>query len=294
MKKISTLIILLLIFVIIFFTTKNFINYQKNKIEEVDKVVTDLNVENSTLKSKLNANVECINNLKYQNQQLKKEIDNLKLEMAKDDEDNEIYKKLTSMIKLLHDKKYIDAKKYMTDVLGIEDDCGPVIESYFDFIFKDLDFVYIYQNCDKKNIFLAKDTQGNEFTAYYYPLEDKFYSILPQAHYAERLSKSFEKALKNNDKELLIKIMVEDDLYPTDNEAKYVFQQYTKIFDLETIRCDFDGLDNNGFRYKISGYKGQIPVDDTFHITYSDGFIFIKDYRGRYEWTGHCGTVEDY
>jgi hypothetical protein len=207
--------------------------------------------------------------------------------------DQMIGKTTVGMFKLLSHYRSgnCDAVKAMTlsdfpyDVQGL----APDASKFVNLIFQEDENISVTFDEYSRSSFTLSDEDGNEVNAAYFIKEDQVYyvSVIMVAGLLDQKLKSFVEALNAEDHSKLFKVIIEDDLSPTEDEVAMIINKYKEDYDLETINVEFVRASGNGFEYKLSGSKSNVNTEELIHVNFDDGWIYIKDYRGRYEWTGH-------
>ena len=104
----------------------------------------------------------------------------------------------------------------------------------------------------------------------------------------------FYYGLKNQDYNILESVIIEDDLFPAADDIEVIIDAYMDVIDLGSLEISFVGINELGFEYKLEGMKDRVSYSESIHVNAGDGLIYISDYRGRYEWTGHHIPLEDW
>jgi hypothetical protein len=222
--------------------------------------------------------------LRFENESLKDTIKEF---------DQMIGKTTVGMFKLLSHYRSgnYDAVKAMTlsdfpyDVQGL----GPDASKFVNLIFQEDENISVTFDEYSISSFSLNDEDGNEVSAAYFIKEDQIYyvSVIMVAGLLDQKINSFVEALTAEDHSKLFKAIIEDDLSPTEDEVAMIINRYKEDYDLETINVEFVRAIGNGFEYKLSGSKSNVNKEELIHVNFDDGWIYIKDYRGRFEWTGH-------
>ncbi len=223
----------------------------------------------------------------------KLEIDIIELKTSMEENDQMIGKTTTGMFKLLNHCKTgnYEAVKAMTftdfpyDVQSL----GPDATKFVNLIFQEDENISVTFDEYSRSSFTLSDEDGNEVNAAYFIKEDQIYyvSVIMVAGLLDQKISSFVEALNAEDHSKLFKVIIEDDLSPTEDEVAMIINKYKEDYDLETINVEFVRASGNGFEYKLSGSKSNVNKEELIHVNFDDGWIYIKDYRGRFEWTGH-------
>ncbi len=223
----------------------------------------------------------------------KLEIDIIELKTSMEENDQMIGKTTTGMFELLSHYKSgnHEAVKAMT-FTGFPYDIqvlGPDATKFVNLIFQEGENISVSFDEYSRSSFTLSDEDGNEVRAAYFINEDQIYfaSVIMVAGLLDQKISSFVDALSSEDHSTLFRIIIEDDLSPTEDEVAMIISKYKEDYDLETINIEFIRASGNGFEYKLSGSKSNVKTEELIHVNFDDGWIYIKDYRGRYEWTGH-------
>lgn len=168
-------------------------------------------------------------------------------------------------------------------------DLGPDSTKFVNLIFQEQENISVSFDEYSRSSFTLSDEDGNEVNAAYFIKEDQIYyvSVIMVAGLLDQKINSFVEALNAEDYSKLFKVIIEDDLSPTEDEVAMIINKYKEDYDLETINVEFVRASGNGFEYKLSGSKSNVNKEELLHVNFDDGWIYIKDYRGRFEWTGH-------
>ena len=202
-------------------------------------------------------------------------------------------KTVIGMFKLLNHYKAgnYEAVKSMTftDFPYDIQDLGPDASKFVNLIFQEDENISVTFDEYSRSSFSLNDEDGNEVNAAYFIKEDQIYyvSVIMVAGLLDQKLNSFVEALNTEDHSKLFKVIIEDDLSPTEDEVAMIINKYKEDYDLETINVEFVRASGNGFEYKLSGSKSNVTKEEVIHVNFDDGWIYIKDYRGRFEWTGH-------
>lgn len=122
----------------------------------------------------------------------------------------------------------------------------------------------------------------------------KYKYLMDKYVVAHLMINDFCNGLKYQDYSLLESTIIEDDLYPDEKAIKFILDAYADVVDLDTLEVSWIGIGNLGYEYLIKGTKGNESYKESIHVSLGDGLIYIADYRGRYEWTGHHKPLEDW
>ncbi len=219
--------------------------------------------------------------------------ENKTLKISIDDYNHMTGKTTIGMFKLLNHYKIgnYEAVKEMTFTGFPYDvqDLGPDSTKFVNLIFQEQENISVSFDEYSRSSFTLSDEDGNEVNAAYFIEEDQVYfaSVIMVAGLLDQKLNSFVEALNAEDHSKLFKIIIEDDLSPTEDEVAMIINKYKEDYDLETINVEFVRASGNGFEYKLSGSKSNVTKEELLHVNFDDGWIYIKDYRGRFEWTGH-------
>ena len=219
--------------------------------------------------------------------------ENKTLKISIDDYNHMTGKTTIGMFKLLNYYKAgnYEAVKSMTftdfpyDIQGL----GPDASKFVNLIFQEDENISVTFDEYSRSSFSLNDEDGNEVNAAYFIKEDQIYyvSVIMVAGLLDQKLNSFVEALNAEDHSKLFNLIIEDDLSPTENEVAMIINKYKEDYDLETISVEFVRASGNGFEYKLYGSKSNVTKEELIHVNFDDGWIYIKDYRGRFEWTGH-------
>jgi len=260
---------------------------EKTRLENINDQLEDDKKALSDKSDALNVNLQ---NKREKIEALESQVKNLSKEPFEMNSNN--YSVISSFFGLLdlyrkgeYDKAYelIEDSYYYIDHRDDE-----LVAYYINLIFDKEDVLTIENDPYQASLFLIKDDDGNEVYFSSYERNGKMYcyTTLAYAPLFDLDIENFVNALRTENLESLVKQMVELDLSPSDEDALRVINMYKEDYDLSTLNYEFVRASGDGFEYRLSGSKDGVEHSELIHINVDD-WTYIKDYRGRYEWTGH-------